>query len=367
MDVSDIFKTDASDTAPPESSPAEPAELAAPDESTISPVERIRAFRDGTLQFPDISTDTESSDDTETPPPDTPSRPEADQPKHDGSPDNDTDDSDIAEENTTPNPLSPALVWIKKKRTPLAIAGALLVAGIAVNIFTPDQTDKEPHKTGDHTPPAASHATPTATLTAGDKAIKPVSADVSPTQCVTGSRPPMDAFNTNPREKKSEKNTAWVCQMPFGAPGTTMTITLPSMSTISEIASVPGFDGKDEGGKDNWPRYRLVSSVIWYFDADPPKQQTFTTKREQQSVKFDKPIYTKTIRLVVLETIEVPRSQVASPTTTSSAPGLFGDLGDWGKSLGGDPQPSLAATPTATSGPSAFAMTAIQVIGHTSR
>lgn len=372
MDVSNILKSDTSNTSArqPDAS-EERAEPGAGEGPSLSPVERIRAFREGTLQFPDINTGTESADEPDhhcdTTDPD-----ETDDSGQARQTDNDPDENSTADdEHPESSAHSPALSWLKSKRAALAVAGILLIAGVvASDIAAHDKTGNNTGKQDAYTR-ATSRATATTTLSAADKPITPVSADVSPNQCVIGSTPPMDAFDTknSGSGQAGRRNTAWVCQTAFGAPATIMTITLPTMTTVSEIASVPGFDGKDEDGKDNWPRYRLVKSAIWYFDDDPPKKQEFTTKREQQAVKFDNPIYTKTIRLVVVETTAAPRNQVSSPTTTPSAPGLLGSLGDWGKALGGDGAGPLTPDPTATSapsGPSAFAMSS-QVIGHPSR
>lgn len=375
MDVSNFFSPAAGDSEDePQIHAAEPAEDD-DDTKSMSAVQRIKAFRDGALAFPDIASpggDHESPDTT------------LDDDESDDDPGVQSDggnDSDGAATSGTPSDETSeisgtrAVAWIRKKKVLLGSAAALLTAGIIANVVVPHKHDSPTPQT---IAPAAGHhkrPAPTLTATPGDKAIMPIGADVPREACITGSTPPMDAFTDHATDKNKK---AWACQTPHGAPGTTMTITLPgAMNTISEISAIPGYDGADQDGKDNWPRYRLVSSVIWYFDDGSSKQQDFTAERKSQTLKFDTPKFTKTVRLSVATTTAAPPAG-HSPATTSSAPGLLGDLGDWGKTLGGgDPK-----TPTAPAGISpaapvagapqpaettAFAMSGIQIIGHTSR
>lgn len=375
MDISNIFRADPTSGAafaPDPDDDIDDIDGADPSgtDADMTPVQRIKAFREGSLLFPDINPDDDPDD--------------PDEPDDSGDELDDLDDLDDSDHEPQPGtgtepsaaatdpsaskrpPLRtlPAIAWIKKHRVPAAAIGALLVAGLITTLATPGKDDhpapSAPGRnstTSRNAPPAAPQA---------DAPIHPTVAEVMQTQCVSGSTPPMEAFSA--KSTPAEKNTAWKCQTPLGAPGTTLTATLPSWSTITAVAMIPGFDGKDEKGQDNWPRYGLICKVMWYFDDGQSREQTLTSDRKLQTLKFDAPVYSKTVKLVILETAPVPRDQVTSPTSTAGSGPIVGDLGKWGQALGGESSPALPSTPDKpTAGPSAFASSLIQIIGHQSR
>lgn len=330
----------------------------------MSPVERIRAFQRDESQFPEISRGDDSDDDI-------------------------GDDELIIDEGDDDD-LMPAVKKesagikgiVKENKTVLTVAGVLITAGIVLSVAGVGSDDST------ETEAPVNRATPTSTNSAPasvvpvttDSLIIPVRVDVSQSQCVTGSTDPMDAFvdpNKSTGKAANKKKGAFVCQMATGAPGILVTATLPSTTAVVDIATVPGFDGPDTDGKDGWLKYRLLSSGTWYFDNDPPKAQKFTSERKLQplsatpaKIDKDKPIYTKTVSLVINTTTPVPANQTGTPTT-SARPGIFGDLGSWGKSLGGDSLTPTAAPGAggdpAAQGPLAFAIGWIKIIGHPAR
>jgi hypothetical protein len=327
-----------------------PATVPEPTEEQMTPVQKIRAYKDGNLKFPDI---VPTTDETEYP---------------------DTDpDSDTAEESPPPEDQADQSVkaefspkdLLQKLQKPAIIVGALLTVGGGLYL-SGATTKKSDDKS---TPPAAytPSTTPTTTTKTGpnpESLIKPISAEFTPSDvCGLGSTPAMDAFT-------GQKNTAAVCENQLGiVPGTAVTITLPSLSRIEEIWTIAGFPGKDPEKKDNWTKYPLLSSILWYFDNTQPQPQHFTTDRKSQPLKLDHPVYTKTIRMVILETTQAPKTESASTTTPSD--GLFGDLGDWGKNLGGGKPSSTpgSSSTTPTNGAPAPAVTAfaigpIRIIGR---
>lgn len=366
MDISSLFTNE---TDPPASHPATPTNKATKDPTApaLTPVQRIRAFRDGALEFPDIN---KAADE----PAIDPLNDQVDNDDCDDISDNENasddtinDDNDtiIDDDDTTPHhstEQSRHAQWIEKRRKPLAIGGILIAAGAIIPAILPNDPAPPARTTATHTTSRSTPPPPPA-QGAGDTAVQPTAVEVGRDDCAIGSTPPLDAFNTTPGEHR----TAWICQRPYGAPGTTMTITLPTATTITEISAIPGFDGKAPDGTDTWPKYQLVAAVSWYLDYGTPTQQRFTTKRETQAVTFDPPVISKTIRLVINETVDVPPAQATSPSNTATTPGLFSGFDDWSRQLGG----TTPNSPTPGAGPaqsnSAFAMGSIQIIGHPSR
>lgn len=355
-------------TAPP-SSPSHDVDesISAPPGDKLSPVERIRAFQRDELQFPDINRTEDTDDDV-----------------FDSEltiEDADNGDGDL---NSGVKKESVGIKgFAKQNKAVLGVAGVLVVGGIVLSVAGVGSDDSTAADAPVNQAPSSNttnNAPVSVTPATTDTVIIPVRVDVSQSQCITGSTDPMDAFvdpNKGTGKAAGKKKGAFICQMATGAPGTLVTITLPTTTAISDIATLPGFDGPDTDGKDGWPKYRLLSSGTWYFDSDPPKAQKFTSERKLQAlsgtaakIDKDKPIYTKTISLVINTTTPVPANQAGTPTT-SARPGIFGDLGSWGKSLGGD---SLAPTAapgaggdTAPQGAMAFAIGWIKIIGHPAR
>lgn len=334
----------------------------APMGDKMSPVERIRAFQRNEAQFPEISRTDEGSEDI-----------------------NDDDlviDEGVDDLTPTVKKESAGIKGIvKENKTVLGIAGVLVTAGIVLSVAGVGSDDStEAQAPANQAAPTNTNSAPAVTPVTTDVIIIPVRVEVSPSQCITGSTDPMDAFvdpNKGTGKAAGKKKGAFVCQMATGAPGTLVTATLPSTTAVVDIVTLPGFDGPDTDGKDGWPKYRLLSSGTWYFDNDPPKAQKFTSERKLQplsatsaKIDKDKPIYTKTVSLVINTTTPVPANQAGTPTTTAR-PGIFGDLGSWGKSLGGDSLTPTAAPgaggAAAPEGPLAFAIGWIKIIGHPAR
>lgn len=153
------------------------------------------------------------------------------------------------------------------------------------------------------------------------------------------------------------------------------------MTVLTEVGGFPGFNGKGADGKDNWPRFPLVSVAMWYFDDGTSKRQEFTPERKSQLVSVgssENPVYTKTVQLVILET-RPPTGSSGSGSGSSQTPsttaapkgnggGLFGDLGQWGERLGGGDGPAPAAGGgSADAMASSFAMSGIVLKGHAAR
>jgi hypothetical protein len=326
-----------------------PATAPEPTDEQMTPVQKIHAYKNGNLKFPDIVPTTDETEYSDT-------YPDSD-PAEESSPPEDQANQSVKAEFSPKNLL-------QTLRKPAIIVGTLLAVGggLYLSGATAKKSDNKP------TPPTAytSSTAPTTTTKTGsnpESLIKPISAEFTPRDvCGLGSTPAMDAFT-------GQKNTAAVCENQLGiVPGTAVTITLPSLSRIEEIWTIAGFPGKDNDKKDNWTKYPLLSSILWYFDNAEPQPQHFTTDRKSQPLKLAHPVYTKTIRMVILETTQAPKTESASTTTTTPSDGLFGDLGDWGKNLGGGKPSSTpgrsSTTPTAPAATTAFAIGPIRIIGR---
>lgn len=352
-DISDLLTGDSQPEDDHRNTPRETTALAEsePADDTMTPVQKIRAYKQGAIEFPDIvPAETTIADDTAA---------------SGTEPDIDTT-AELPSEDQDSQPIKAAPTEIKEFfrtfRKPVLVIAALLVVGGGLYVSgatAPKSDDKS-------TPAAApTTTTPTTTTTPGssntESLIKPASAEFTPHEvCGPGSTPAIDAFS-------GQKDTAAVCENQLGiVPGTTMTITLPSLTRVEDISTIAGFPGKDTDKKDNWTKYPLLSSVLWYFDNAEPQPQHFTTDRKSQPLKLAHPVYTKTIRLVVLETAQAPKTESGSTATTTPNNGIFGDLGDWGKGLGGKSSPTTGA-PTATApapGVTAFAVGPIRITGR---
>lgn len=358
------------------------------DVDNMSPVQRIQAMREGRLAFPDIGGDndddhfraTDDSADTGGP---------VDVAEGGGSA-GDGDLSDFTDglgeggvsgRDRISSVVKKARSGAKRKPVVAAI-GAVTAAGLVLYAFGVGRggnDDTAAPVSGEQPESSVSSSvkpSPTGSPII-DGPIMPVNADASPEVCGDGSTPGMDGFSR-------KKDMAWSCQNPFGfIPGTKLTITLPSMTVLTEVGGVPGFNGKGADGKDNWPRHSLVSVAMWYFDDGTSKRQEFTPERKSQSVSVgssENPVYTKTVQLVILETRPPTGSSDSgsgsgssqAPSTTAAPKGngggLFGDLGQWGERLGGGDGPAPAAGGgSADAVASSFAMSGIVLKGHAAR
>lgn len=358
------------------------------DVDNMSPVQRIQAMREGRLAFPDIGGDNDddhpgAADDAS----DAGGHESADVAQG-GASTADSDLSDFTEglgeggasgRDRISSVVEKARSGAKRKPVVAAI-GAVTAVGLVLYVFGVGRggsDDTAASVSGDQPESSVSSSVkPSPTSSAIiDGPIMPVNADASPEVCGDGSTPGMDGFSR-------KKDTAWVCQNPFGfIPGTKLTITLPSMTVLTNVGGVPGFNGKGADGKDNWPRFPLVSVAMWYFDDGTSKRQEFTPDRKSQSVSVgssENPVYTKTVQLVILETRPPTDSSGSgngssqTPSTTAAPKGngggLFGDLGQWGERLGGGDGPAPAAGGgSADAAASSFAMSGIVLKGHAAR
>lgn len=354
------------------------------DVENMSPVQRIQAMREGRLAFPDIGGD--NDDDHSLPASDEADDDVAAAEKTNETPANDGSLSDFTDGLAGSGVSSRArlLSAVKNvrssaRRKPVVAAiGAVTAVGLAlyvVGVGREHSSEVEASDSVGNNASASSSIKPSPALSPiVDGPIIPVNADASPEVCGDGSTPGMDGFSRN-------KDTAWLCQNPFGfIPGTKLTITLPSMTAIAEVGGIPGFNGKGADRKDNWPRFPLVAAAMWYFDDGTSKRQEFTPERKTQTVSVgsvEKPVYTKTVQLVILET-RLPTasssssggsSQAPSATTAPKGGGLFGDLGQWGERLGGGdgPAPAAGGGGSADAMASSFAMSGIVLKGHAVR
>lgn len=374
----------------PEPGPGpDPDDVPAVDVSEMTPVARIRAMREGRLEFPGINAENPVSRD------DSADESDSDDSVHvsDGAPvwgedgagdrgvDSGHDLSGFTDSLTAPvsgrdrvlSLFQRARSGAKRKPLVAAVAG-LTVAGAVLYISgvgrSSDNADEPVVASGTDSSSTSSPSSP-AVVPIVNGPIKPESAETSIEMCGDGSTAPMDGFSR-------DSSNAWLCQTPFGfIPGIKMTITLPSMTALTEFSAVPGFNGRGADKKDNWPRYSLVSAVMLYFDDGTSKRLEFTPDRKSQSVQIgtvDKPVYTRTVVLTV-QAIKAPPADSGGSAPTSGAPsgggGIFGDLGQWGERLGGSgpsaPSGPSTATGAAQAAASSFAMSGMVLTGHAVR
>jgi hypothetical protein len=329
----------------------------------LSAVERIRAYREGTLPAPVIARDELADDD------DNESGAarwflSADGDGGDEEPDAEVDQSSDGPDSDGAGIQQSGLTQFDTPRLrSVRVSRKALMFGIPAVILTgagiviPGVGSH--HKPGESTvvSESAAHNTQT-TAPSGvgtviaDGGITPSSVE-APAYPISLT-PPMDAFS-------GEKNKAWVCA---GLDGTSMIIHLPGPTAITEIDVVPGFVGRDRDGSDLWGKHRIVTDAAYYLDySDKPVPATFTDKPESQSTSLSG-VITRTVQMVILGTKDVsgkgPAAGPASPSP-SAAPGLLGDLGPLGSS-------NLDQQPTAqTSRPPTFAVGSIKIIGHPAR
>lgn len=336
-------------------------DFAAPDPGRpLTAVERIRAYRAGTMQPPGVgaagnaadsadsapvSSDTADSGPTDTAGagPDASAPPTADQSADHGQADGDSDyDSDAGEGSRAHRFKVPR----KALLIGAPVAAVLLIAGIAI----PGRGDSHDSSTPVVAQSAAGGAvtpSPSTSRVVPDAVIHP--AKVEAPEYPISVTPPTDALT-------GDKGKGWICA---GMVGTVMTLTLPSPMVITEIDVMPGLDGSDIDGADLWAKHRIVTRVAFNLDYGDPVYGEFADRRELQPTTFRNAI-TQTIRLVVLETKDVSGKGpgAGGATTTPSAPGLLGDLGSL--NLG----PSNVIQPAANTGPATFAIGNIQILGH---
>jgi hypothetical protein len=333
----------------------------------MTAVDRIKAYRDGSLALPmvgrldndDEQSEVDEGDDEDD---------RAVEPDNDG--DANTDDrsdvegdADTASGNAT-NFLTgfPGLQAGRLPRKAWMIGGPVLVALVAAGVVLPGLG----HQQSDpNSPPAAatqgssagrSTTTRSSPVDIPNAVIKPVSAD-GPEYPISVTKP-MDAFS-------GDKGKGWVCS---GLYGTVLSITLPGPTAISEIDLLPGLVGTDADGSPLWAQHLLVAKVAFGFDYGDPvyaDYADYADKQQMQPTTF-RNVISKVITITVLELKDIsgkgPGAGSAAPSASSS-PGILGDLG----ALKLDPAaPSSPASPSGGgSRPPTFAIGAIQIMGHT--
>ncbi|MFV8176883.1 hypothetical protein [Mycolicibacterium peregrinum] len=370
MDISDMMITPAqsetdkniapphdldSDEQPPSLEPTNA--IAVPPAVEMSAVERIQAFRSGTLKMPDIGGPSNTDDESE----DSDIDGEAGHEEvHDDSGVESSAKSELSDLTDFPSSESKNAVkslLTRRKALMLGIPVLVVAAGIAV----PGLGGKKKDDTAEvaNIPQSASvdgqqggesqTSTSVAPDVLADGIIEPLA--VTAAEYPISLTPAMDAFTPG---------KAWICA---GQIGTVLTIELPALTAVSEISVVPGFDGRDKDGSSAWAKHRIVTSASFYLDyGDPipagPDGQGFTNSKEAQTTALHGAM-TKTIRMVILGTESVAPDAPAS--SAAPKPGLLGDLGSL--NLGSTPSP----TSPADNAPATFALSSMKIVGHTAR
>lgn len=317
----------------------------------MSAVDRVRAFRDGKLQFPDITADAE---------------PETQNGDDDGGDEDaelsDRDDGncgDQAQRRTDAGWRVAAGKW----KLWAAVVAVLAVLGWLITAVSSGKPDAQPQSDGGVSQSTSAAPSPSVSNRRFDAPIMPVSAEAPGCADVAGSSEPMTAFS-------GDKDQAWTCVPANGAPGIVLIITLPYAARVAELTMVRGFEGKDADGKARGPRYGMPASVTAYFDAGKPITARFDGKRKRQSIKPDAPVTTRVIRLAILEIDDASQGEAggsAAPTTGSPGAGILGNFDQWARGLGGMPaisSPSAGVQGPGAGGGGVFAVSSIQVLGH---
>lgn len=354
----------------------EPLDLDEPDETTVpeigdpaiddgaemTAVQRIKAYRDGTLSAPTLGRldnapdkpdgdgDGDDSNDEESAEYDTAGE-ELDEA--------DSDDSDNGVEEPRGNaaknflagfPGGKATAKVPRKALMIGVpvAVVLVAAGVLLPGLGGEDKSTEPHVTQQA---AAQPTTPAnVPVVNPDTVIKP--ANVQGPEYPISVTPPADAFS-------GEKGKGWVCS---GLDGTVLTITLPGPTAVAEIDIMPGLEGKDADGSPLWGKHRLVAKVAFGFDYGDPVYADFADKEQMQKTTF-KGVITRTITITILYTKDISGKGPGAGGDSSNGPGILGDLGK--NSL----DPSASTGPSASQGdnsrPPTFAIGAIQIMGHT--
>lgn len=330
----------------------------------MTAVQRIQAYRDGTLSAPMVGrldNEPDKTDDANADDADNAASDDEEFAEHETNDDaadvgnsaDDDDEPDTPRSNAAKNFLAgfPGGKARPKVSRKALMIGVPVVALIAAGVLLPGLADKdkpvEPHVTQE----AAAHPPTTSSVPPAnpDTVIKP--ADVQGPEYPISVTPPADAFS-------GEKGKGWVCS---GLDGTVLTITLPGPTSVSEIDVMPGLDGKDADGSPLWGKHRLVSNVAFGFDYGDPEYGAFTDKPQMQKTVLKTPRITRTITMTILYTKDISGKgpQAVDP---SGGPGILGDLGK--TSL--DPSASTAPSTSSAdnSRPPTFAVGAIQVLGH---
>lgn len=373
MDISDMMMSGDAAAQPEIDKNAAPPHLLDDDDSTpyvgdqidtaapeMSAVERIRAYRANKLEMPTIGqANTEPQDSVE------PSQEytDEDQDVVDTEMSDDSVDAQVDQVDAAPSAAHSSKGWsaLSPGRRKALMIGIPILVVVVAGIAIPGKGAKDKgddavsnivsQSAADSSPAQSTTATAPADVIA-DEVIPP--AKVEAAEYPISLTPPMDAFTPG-------GGKAWVCA---GLDGTVLTITLPSLTAVSEINVLPGFEGRDKDGSDQWAKHRIVTSAMFYLDyGDPipagPDGQGFVNKKEQQSTPIHGAM-TKTIRMVILGTESVAPE---APATGEGQPkpGIFGDLGK----LGLDPaQPAPASTDNR---PATFAIGSIEIVGHPAR
>jgi len=331
--------------SPAEEQPVKESSAAEPGVAELSAVERIRAYRNGTLTPPALtaaaaSEDEQGEGDGES---------VGDQDHDHDQPEAGGEDTDAHETSVPPAAEFPSGPRRRVPRKALLI-GVPAVALIAVGVAAPGMGggSSEPAVPAVISQQAGVQTETETTAIAGpvniDTVITPVS--VEGPEYPISLTPPMEAFS-------GQEGKGWISG---GLDGTVLTITLPEPTVITEISVIPGLLGADKDGSELWAKHRIVTSVAYNLDYGDPIYGEYTaTKRERQVTEIPS-VITKTIRMVILGTEDVS-GQVPAASAESQKPGLLGDLGSL--RLGG----SAPAGPKDTR-PATFAIGSIEITGH---
>lgn len=326
----------------------------------LSAVERIRAFRDGTLMPPMIGRLDEGQE------PDSGDADANGEVLGDNSADGDiplpdsADDEGVSavvsgggaepRESADGGPQGSRKPRIPRKALLIGVPAAVVLigAGIAIPGLGGGHDSGETAVMSQSAAAAAQTSTSSAALAVvPDAVIQPASVDAP--EYPISVTPPMDAFS-------EQKGKGWVCA---GLDGTILTINLPTPMVVTEIDVMPGIDGIDTDGADLWAKHRIVTRVSFLMDYGDPIPGEFTDKRELQPTPMNNAV-TKTIRVVVLETKDVSGHGPTADAGTSTAPtpGLLGSLGSLDLGASTAPQSGQDTRPAT------FAIGSVQILGH---
>ena len=253
----------------------------------MSAVERIRAYRSGTLVPPMLGRPTEADD------PDADALGGEPQEQHGGGASDTAGQGAIADAGSDgpivpePGEFPASSSGRRLPRRALLVAApvaALIVAGLVMQGAR--RGDAPPAVTEQQSVTGAGVETTQAAAAAPVKpetVITPVKAE-GPEYPISLT-PPMDAFS-------GHKGKGWICA---GLDGTVLTITLPAPMVITEIGVVPGLEGTDKDGSELWAKHRIVTSVAYNLDYGDPVYAEYANKRERQVTQIPN-VVTQTIR-----------------------------------------------------------------------
>lgn len=270
-------------------------------------------------------------------------------------PENDTASTsdDDAPNSKKSAPLLRARHWV--------IGGAGLAIALVCALIAGFLTTAEPDDAAPATNSDDSSQNSTAPEVAGQQRDKPLPLSIDPPVCWSPSNNVENAIST-------DEDKAFTCTPAWNADGTLIVIHLTGGPyRIAKVRMIPGWDYTGKDNVDQWFKYRTVTIATWRFDDGKPYEQTFDGSRDQQSKDIPDEIYATTVTLQITKTTVPAGGTTPETTSTSPTPGLPGLPGGWGTinlpGTGGQP----SAGGQASTEPKAFALSALQILGHKPR